>query len=845
MDANGLRFWMLSTEEQWQRLGDPPQTQYDEECQVLRLARERSLPPWSLVDPTGTTLESDALSRLEQVPQTQDGFGTRAYWDSAARRVRATGAIPGTVDLLAPAASPTDLAMGYDGVLYLAIGGQILLQDRRDRWQPVFLSEPGFTAQRLAADPDGGVWALDRDRRQLGRVQGRPLPTRPSGEHAPDIFRPCLENPDPPRLTLFSLAAIPGDEKAVAIACNLHGRLALLTWQVDGTARLRALKESGQWTLPVTLEGCRYPYSLTWVTGDRIAVLVSYLNTEAAVYAVPELAQGRAKDGDRVQPVGDFYPLRNYHGAPFLQGISPPPHYLVGSNLGSETAPLYPLSLPSYARQGEAIAPTAFDSGNPTTQWHRLYLEAVIPANCGIQVYLSATDTPIRPAETDPWFEHRFGARFSPGDRKIPQGAWVSVPSEIPYHPGLLNRPPEKHRTGLFTVLIQRSDRQVHTLQGRYLWVRVVLTGDGRTTPQIAALRAYGSRFSYVNEYLPQLYHEATFGADRDVVGSSTPADFLERFLDNFEGILTPLEDRIASSYLLTDPRTAPDEAIDWLAGWIGMSFDPAYSPKQRRRLIAAAPDLYRERGTLAGLRRSIDLATQGAVSGGEIVVLEDFRLRRTFATILGADLTETDDPLTGGLSISGNSFVGDSLFLGDESKKEFLSVFGAGLPVTAAEQSAIAAFFDQLAYRVTVLVHNQIEPQDLGLIRRVVEQETPAHVLSRVVTATYPFIVSIASLVGVDTYLAAKPQPRPVRLGTSQLGTRDLLQRPPSLDPRLESGIDSVRLDLQLPVAIATAPPDVPPNSSIRLDAAASVAPTGRTISRYIWTLLPAIHSP
>jgi hypothetical protein len=79
-----------------------------------------------------------------------------------------------------------------------------------------------------------------------------------------------------------------------------------------------------------------------------------------------------------------------------------------------------------------------------------------------------------------------------------------------------------------------------------------------------------------------------------------------------------------------------------------------------------------------------------------------------------------------------------------------------------------------------------------LGLIRRIVEQETPAHVLSRVLTATHPFLVGLSSLVGVDTYLASKPQPQPVRLGSSQVGVRDLVLRPASLDPRLEGGVPS-----------------------------------------------------
>jgi phage tail-like protein len=836
MDANGLRFWMLSEPQHWIMPGDPPSLEYDRARRILRLADQRPSPDWP-------ANEAIAAAQLDRVPQAIDDFGTRAYWSADTGMVMTTGAVAGEIPIFSPpvGAQMTDLAMGYDGILYIAIGGAITLLDLRGRWKPVSVEDTAFKAWRLAADPAGGVWALDLTKQKLARVQGQPSAVRPHPPFNPGTFRPCPENPDPPRLQIKAKATWPAQESAVALAVNPDGRLALLTWSSSGFAKLRLLAPSESFSSPKTLLGAQRPFSLAWVSSGLIAVLLASLN-EAPVYPVDET-------GDNTQPMGEIYPLRDHDGGPFLHGTKLPPQYPSASG----PLPLYPLSLPSYAANGEASNALILDSGSTTTAWHRLYLEAAIPPHCGIGVRLAAANSRDAEIADKDWCLSMFG-QFSPAESDVtggvPVGAWVPSASEVPLSPALLPCPPEKDRVGLFTVLIQRPGRVVRSLRGRYLMVRMELQGRGHSTPEVAALRAYASRFSYVDHYLPELYREDTFPPDADESGPSTRADFLERFLNNFEGILTPIEDRVASSYLVTDARTTPDEALDWLGSWIGVTFDsvpnvtavsakgpasaPAYAMSRRRELLQAAPELFRFRGTLRSLTRALDVATGNAVSTGQIVILENFRLRRTLATILGANLADETDPLTGGLSQSGNSFVGDTLFLGDENRKEFLALFGADLP-SPSEQAAVEAFFDGLAYRVTVLVHQDVSPQNLGLIRRIVELETPAHILATVQTASYSFVAGLASLVGVDTYLAPKLGPRAVRVDVSQIGVRDLIERVPALDPRL--GGDERQLTMEPPEAEVKTPVRAEFGQSFILDGSASHASEGRKIVRYIWT--------
>jgi hypothetical protein len=148
-------------------------------------------------------------------------------------------------------------------------------------------------------------------------------------------------------------------------------------------------------------------------------------------------------------------------------------------------------------------------------------------------------------------------------------------------------------------------------------------------------------------------------------------------------------------------------------------------------------------------------------------------------------DLADEADPLLPGLQQSGNSIVGDTLVLGDTQRAELLALFGEQATSAAADR-AIVDFHARLAHRATVLVHREVEAQDFALIRRIVQLEAPAHVDTRVVAATWPFMVGVASLIGVDSYLARPPAPRPVRLQQSSLGLGDYVLGPSSLDPRL-----------------------------------------------------------
>ncbi len=862
MDANGLRFWLLGEARHFPAV---QHAGWDATCGRLRLNSERSLA--AALAPADALASAQAA--LATVPRAIDALECVARWDDASQSVLVHSSLPDDAVLLPLAAAPTDLCAAPDGILYIATAAGVLMHDLRGRWDDVTVALAGFVPWRLAAAADGGVWALERISGRLARLTGRPVrsETPQPDDYDGRVFRPSPENGCAPQLQLLPTTTWAAGEQALAIASTATGALACLSWRDGaGTAALRVWNDAQQrWSVAASCVGANFAYSLAWLADTRIALRVPGMR-DAPAFDLGAVSAGA------IPPLGDIYPLSVAAvEAPFANGTAQPPHYPSGT---VDAEPLYPLSLNNLARTGEArnftttatgLAAWTLDSRDNTTVWHRLYAEAIIPAHSGFTVLLAATNTLIPPADDDltAWHAHGFGADAASLDDalqapQVPQAAWEYASSELPAHPGLLGGVSAQGTSGLFSVLIQNSRELVRGLVGRYLWVRVRLFGDGRVTPEVAALRAWGNRFSYADRYLPRLYRESLFGDAAHAPGvalaqidasfapaldaggtpapdlrarlavagiatgpaalvtvesagqawllqdgasawrlaiidgaivvhqpQATPADFTARLLANFEGMLTPLEDRVAAAHLLTDPTATADANLDWLAGWIGVAFDRALPASARRDWLRAAPDLARWHGTRNGLRLALDIATGGSVRSGAIVVIEDFRLRRILATLLGVDLSDQGDPLLPGLVISGNSIVGDTLVIGDQQRAELLALFDASV-ASASEHAAVLQFDDQLAFRATVLVHDQVQSQDFALIRRIAQLESPAHVQVRTTAATWPLLVGIASLVGVDTYLGPPRLPQPAQADQSVLGVSGYVIADAVLDPRL-----------------------------------------------------------
>jgi phage tail-like protein len=102
-------------------------------------------------------------------------------------------------------------------------------------------------------------------------------------------------------------------------------------------------------------------------------------------------------------------------------------------------------------------------------------------------------------------------------------------------------------------------------------------------------------------------------------LGATLPAlyqddDFAQRFLSGFDEGLAPILSTLDNFDSYLDPSLTPDDFLDWLAGWVGIALDDSWEDARRRTIVARAAELYRMRGTAAGLAGQVEIQTGGSV---------------------------------------------------------------------------------------------------------------------------------------------------------------------------------------------------------------------------------------
>lgn len=103
---------------------------------------------------------------------------------------------------------------------------------------------------------------------------------------------------------------------------------------------------------------------------------------------------------------------------------------------------------------------------------------------------------------------------------------------------------------------------------------------------------------------IPDLESPQPLGAM--VPGIYQADDFAQRFLSGLDGVLAPILSTLDNLSAYFDPRTAPEDFLQYVSEWVGIYLQESWSIERRRDVVRRAVDIHRRRGTPGGIRDTV-----------------------------------------------------------------------------------------------------------------------------------------------------------------------------------------------------------------------------------------------
>ena len=436
-----------------------------------------------------------------------------------------------------------------------------------------------------------------------------------------------------------------------------------------------------------------------------------------------------------------------------LGGLCVPPTGAAFDTAGRPVPPVPAPARPAFRTDGTVVL-GPLDSRIDGCVWDRVVLHGDLPAGCAVALATLTAHAPLPLEDVD----------------AMPEAAWRTRATATA-QPAAAGGPAAE-----WDCLLTGDP-------GRYLWVRLRLTGSGSTTPALTAVEVFFPRIS-LRRHLPEVY-----GAEPE------SAAFTDRFVGLFDRSLRNVEARLDALPALVDPQATP--ALDWLSSWVGLAGDRRLPEAVRRRLLAASARLYDLRGTATGLRELLLLvlgldeppsgacctprAREAAPAGrpgrparpGRHLPRPGRRRRwcsSTSGCVAGCGWGDSrigDEAVLWGRRIVDRSQLGEGAQVG-----------GTRLAVS---QDPLRDPFHVYAHRWTVFLPASAgaTPQQRAVLQRLLTFATPAHTAGQVEYVEPRFRIGVQSSLGLDAVVGRVPTG--TTLGATPLGTAVLTGDPDS----------------------------------------------------------------
>jgi phage tail-like protein len=372
---------------------------------------------------------------------------------------------------------------------------------------------------------------------------------------------------------------------------------------------------------------------------------------------------------------------------------------------------------PQRYTQGQMIT-LELDSGVPRCEWHRVRLDADVPAGTALLAAVATTEDPNPPTLGDASRDTGW-TNFPPGKPHFSD--WTAGPAgSLDF---LINQPP-----------------------GRYLFFRLRLRGDGIHTPVVRRVRLDFPRVTSLDR-LPDVYRE-----------TPKAEDFTKRFLSLFDSSIADLDALIQRYPALLAAGGVPDELLPWLASFFDITFDPTWDADTRRKILNVVPQLYKQRGTSAALQSAVK-----TIFGVSPAITESPSTGPWGSVASRKVLNEERcHPSGNQLETQRNVTLGSTRLFGRNTTRLRLNRSALGSAPLRSFGDPDQDPFNTGAYRLQILIppFPGMNAQQITRLTNVVDAQKPAHTVASIRVGGAGFLLGVWSAVGVDTLFAPLAPP-------------------------------------------------------------------------------------
>ncbi|GAB2708151.1 phage tail protein [Aliiglaciecola aliphaticivorans] len=410
-----------------------------------------------------------------------------------------------------------------------------------------------------------------------------------------------------------------------------------------------------------------------------------------------------------------------------------------------------------YANQGRLVC-FRLDNNEMQRHWGRVFIDACLPVGTSVKLGFIVSDEQLKGPQIAASAPQNIGEyELNRPDLTPPLPSLIAV-DQVSVNQKLHRRSQNRELPWSFTDEPWRTyEAPVSAPAGRYLWLVIDLYGKSHASPKLKNIRVEYPAKDLLRR-LPRVFAE-----------QGSASDFLDRYLSLLNSNFDELEQRSDERHRLLDPLSTPFTVLPWLSALLGLELDNRWPEIAQRQLIKEAMWLFKFRGTVAGLKRFIEIYLQR-----NITIIEHYQVRGLGGAFVG------EDDAFGANSILGAGFrIGGKIGATEDAQVAISDNNLAGEEQNVTDTQTAISYLDAItlhAHKFSVIVPLVLDEEKRAVIEHILEIHRPAHTVFDLCSVDSGMRIGTGLYLGMSSVVGQSSGFGQLQIGKSVLATSDVL---------------------------------------------------------------------